>query len=278
MSKKREKKRVHVFFTRSGLTLILIIVAMLMASMNYSNNMAYSLCFLLISLLLVSFIYTGNNLRGLEISNVQHKTTFAGGHVIFSAEIKNISSRKRHALFLTVRQKKWTEFFGPFSLDPHSSRVMEISIPSPHRGKFILPRISFISIYPMGLLYAYTHRDVQKEYIIFPKPLGLRPWPPAITLISESMKGSHSGGGEDFSGHRPYRKGESQHHIDWKAYARGRPLSIKEFTGGGSIQQWFDWAVLAGMDTEERLSQLTRWVLDADGFGIESIPTLDLRT
>ncbi len=59
------------------------------------------------------------------------------------------------------------------------------------------------------------------------------------------------------------------HHIDWKAYARGRPLSVKEFTGGGTSQQWFAWEHLGNMDTERRLSQLTKWALEADQEGKE---------
>jgi hypothetical protein len=31
---------------------------------------------------------------------------------------------------------------------------------------------------------------------------------------------------------------------------------------------WLDWAQLPGLDTEARLSQLTRWVLEADRLGL----------
>ena len=57
--------------------------------------------------------------------------------------------------------------------------------------------------------------------------------------------------------------------MDWKAVARGRPLSIKEFTGGGAAQLWFGWSQLEGLETESRLSQLTRWVLEAEQEGGE---------
>jgi uncharacterized protein (DUF58 family) len=76
-------------------------------------------------------------------------------------------------------------------------------------------------------------------------------------------------GGDDFTGVRPYRLGEPMHHIDWKAVARGRPLSIKEFTGGGDARLIFGWEHLEGMGTESRLSQLCKWVLEADEQGTE---------
>ena len=59
------------------------------------------------------------------------------------------------------------------------------------------------------------------------------------------------------------------HLIDWKAVARGRPMGIKEFTGGGTEQLWFDWDQLTGLDLESRLSQLARWVLEAEQEGRE---------
>ena len=111
------------------------------------------------------------------------------------------------------------------------------------------------------------HITVNKTIIVYPKPDGAQPWPSAEIHANEANAGLDIKGGDDFVGVRPYRPGESQHHIDWKAVARGRPLSIKEFSGGGPTQLWFDWQHLEERETEARLSQLTRWVLEADKEG-----------
>ena len=47
----------------------------------------------------------------------------------------------------------------------------------------------------------------------------------------------------------------------WKAYARGAPLLVKEYTASGSAERLFEFAALAGLDTEQRLSQLARWIV-----------------
>jgi len=86
---------------------------------------------------------------------------------------------------------------------------------------------------------------------------------------AESEAYSQEAGGDDFSGYRNYRPGESLHHLDWKAYARGRSLLVKEFNGGGCGAVWLDWQELAGFDDEHRLSQLARWVLGADRLGCD---------
>ena len=72
-------------------------------------------------------------------------------------------------------------------------------------------------------------------------------------------------GDEDFAGLRPYRRGDPPRHIHWKTYAREQGLHVKLFTGTGVTTQYFDFDLLpAGMDVEDRLSQLCRWILDAD--------------
>jgi hypothetical protein len=38
----------------------------------------------------------------------------------------------------------------------------------------------------------------------------------------------------------------------------------KQFAGADTSSQWFDFAAIANNDVEERLSILTRWIIDAD--------------
>ena len=70
--------------------------------------------------------------------------------------------------------------------------------------------------------------------------------------------------GDDFAGVRAYVPGESLRHVDWKAFARGRPLSVKQFTGGGGYELWLDAAEMGRLPLEARLSQLALWVVNAE--------------
>jgi uncharacterized protein (DUF58 family) len=49
--------------------------------------------------------------------------------------------------------------------------------------------------------------------------------------------------------------------------ARGQGWYTKEFGGGAPTTLWLDWDTLEGLDTEERLSVLARWVIDAQRGG-----------
>jgi uncharacterized protein (DUF58 family) len=63
---------------------------------------------------------------------------------------------------------------------------------------------------------------------------------------------------------RDYVPGESQRHIDWKAVARGQPLMTKQFTAEADGAVHLDFSAIAFAGTEERLSQLALWVIEAE--------------
>ena len=52
--------------------------------------------------------------------------------------------------------------------------------------------------------------------------------------------------------------------MSWKASARNDSLFTKEFTGGRPELHWIDWFTIDAAGTEERLSIMTRLVLDAE--------------
>jgi uncharacterized protein (DUF58 family) len=264
--------------TRSGFILLLVLLAMLVASTNYGNNMAYILTFLILSLLLVTLLQTRNNLKGLEIKNVLPQPAFAGSSVRFTLEVHNRLSGKRFGIYLASPEAvSPDDLFGPFSVEPFSSATAEISLPAPKRGRFDLAHLNILTIYPLGIFQVWSKLDVGKSYLVYPKPGGHLPWPEPEIFSEGNGESSETKGGDDFVGTRPYRPGESMHHIDWKAVARGRSLNIKEFSGGGSAQLWFDWSNIGGFGSESRLSQLTRWVLEADkqntDFGLKLLDT-----
>ena len=57
-------------------------------------------------------------------------------------------------------------------------------------------------------------------------------------------------------------------HIAWKAAAREQGLLTKQFSGRASAELWLTLDLVpAGLDLEEKLSRLARWVLDAHANG-----------
>ena len=57
-------------------------------------------------------------------------------------------------------------------------------------------------------------------------------------------------------------------HIHWKTAAKDQGLYTKQFGGDRSDEMWLDWRRLQHLEKEDRISQLTRWVIDAEQAGM----------
>ena len=55
--------------------------------------------------------------------------------------------------------------------------------------------------------------------------------------------------------------------IYWKAMAKEQGLYTKVYSGAQTSIVWLEWSRTPGGSVEERLSQLCRWVLDAEQSG-----------
>jgi uncharacterized protein (DUF58 family) len=71
-------------------------------------------------------------------------------------------------------------------------------------------------------------------------------------------------GEEEFAGLRAYAPGVPLKHMAWKVLARGGEPAVRVYSDLGAQPEWLDWSALAGLDTETRLSQLCRWVLQCE--------------
>jgi uncharacterized protein (DUF58 family) len=85
--------------------------------------------------------------------------------------------------------------------------------------------------------------------------------------VAGGVTGRSGAGDDDFAGLRPAAPGDPPQRIAWKAYARNDLLLLKEFASGTEQPSTFDWDMLPGLDTEERLAELARWCIDADHAG-----------
>jgi uncharacterized protein (DUF58 family) len=104
------------------------------------------------------------------------------------------------------------------------------------------------------------------EMLVYPEPRGSLPLP----TTSGQKPGAHARGAagmDEWQGLRPFREGDSPRQVDWKAYAREAPLLVKEYSPAGSDLCLFDFARVPIADLEARLSQLARWVVDAEAHG-----------
>ncbi len=271
--------RVYIFPTRHGWMFGTMLTVMLFGSTNYNNSVAFMLTFLLGGIGLACIMHTYRNLAGLVFVGGRATQVFAGEVVEFLLKLDN----RGHPARFAVAFSPWPKLSGRArrryaksnppevvsDVQADAMQTLRLALPAPRRGLQALGRFRLETYFPLGLLRAWAYIDTDITAIVYPHPQGNAPLPynPDETRY---QIGGQQNGVDDFVGFRRYRSGDSPRSIAWKAAARGLGLLTKRFTGSGSSAVWLQWSDSASAGgTETRVSQLTRWVLQADSDGLQ---------
>jgi len=241
-----------------------VLGCMWMAAVNYSNNLVYAVLYLIAALSFVSVFHTWRNIASLEVEHVRVKRAFAGEEIEVDIHLRNRGRRPSYNLsFLRIEQGKRSVMRTRKGnlVNGGDTQVIEAFLPPAKRGRYQIEFLIVRSAYPLGLFWASLRVPVESVYYVYPEPRGHAELPDMLATGTEGPPGSS---GDDFAGVRAYSPGESLRHVDWKAFARGRPLMVKQFSGGQGRELWLEARVLAAMGLEDRLSQLTLWALEAE--------------
>ncbi|MGH8630372.1 MAG: DUF58 domain-containing protein [Burkholderiales bacterium] len=263
-----KRQRVYIFPTRQGFLFSLLLVIMLLGAVNYTNSMAYLLTFLLGSVFMVCMLHTYRNLRGLIIKVTDAEPVFAGEVAAFPLLFDNRPGYERTAVQARVRRAR-RDTANAIDVDLAAGELHRTLAKAEvgRRGIFTLDRLMFETRFPLGLFRSWAYLDKAPRCVVYPRPEGPLPLPATEEFEAENQTGRRPGT-DDFTGFRAYRAGDSMRSIDWKAFARERGLFAKRFTGAGARRLALRWdATPARAGTEARLSQLCRWVLDAERQG-----------
>ena len=251
--------RVYILPTGVGLIFALMTFAMLLGSMNYNNNLSFVLTFILASIGLVSMHQCQRNIVGLELRFAGVEPVFAGQSALFRIAISNHSRNPRFGMMV------YTDAESSETLDllPGESKLFSVAVTTDKRGWIRLQRFGIRTLFPFELFrsWAWLHMDLKG--LVYPPAANSAPAPPA-TQSAHGHRQHDARGEEDFAGLRDYHVGDSPRHIAWKAYARSGQLLAKQFAGADTSSQWFEFDRVPATGTEERLSILTRWIIDTD--------------
>lgn len=243
--------------------LLFVLGAMWYAASSQNSAAIYLLLFMLASVFLVSIPHTLTNLAGVTLKVESAKPTFAGDEVCLPVELVNSSRATRYGLEVVFRDAhKTRERVDCISRE--SAARLTLRFPAHHRGEHKIDRLDLTSCYPLGFARASKKVASNQTYLVYPKPAGNSRLPTNDSRFGDGWAEQVIAPGDDFAGVRDYIPGESQRHIDWKAVARGRPLMTKEFAAETKGAVRLDFSKLRFADVEEKLSQLTLWVIEAE--------------
>jgi uncharacterized protein (DUF58 family) len=255
-------RRIYILPTSVGIGFGLMLLVMLVAGVNYGNSVALFLTFLLTGFGLVTMHQCHRNVVRTSLTSAAALPTFAGTPGTLRVTLQNDAGFIRYGIEIEPTDNL------PRRGDVRARDQAQIDAPidAPARGIVNIDRLKVSSTFPFGLFRAWSWVHTRIEMIVYPRPQGSLPMP----VDSGFKSGTRSrglAGSDEFLYLRPFRDGDSPRQVAWKAYARGAPLLVKEYSAMGAELRMFDLAKLDHLGIEARLSQMARWVVDAETRG-----------
>lgn len=255
--------RCYILPTRPGYIFSFMLLAMLMGAMNYSNSLAFALTFLLGGMALVAMHHTNSNLLGIQVHVQRVAPVFSGEPIWVPIRYFNPSQRTRHALLCGLKRAELSPDSAA-DCPANDSGDSGFELAAKTRGVYRLPRFCIATEFPLGLFNAWSWITLSTQLIVYPQPSQTtRPIPPVAG--SQGKRAGSQDGSDDFSHLRDYREGDGLKLIHWKRFGHTGQLAVKAFSEPMEESLWLDWSTLEDIrETEARLAQLCRWVLDCE--------------
>ncbi len=256
------QRRIYIIPTRQGFAFAFVLVLMLLGDINYNLSLGYVLTFLLGTMASMSMLHAFRNMAALQVRAGHVNPVFTKESALFIFHFHNTSHLDRYQITLHDMQGH----SAIFDIAGHSHDEVVLRIPATQRGWLKLGRVALFTRFPLGLFHAWSYLHFDARCLVYPQPAASTPLP-AASADNGSGKLIASGD-EDFAGLRNYVVGDALPRIAWKTLAREQGLHVKQFNAPQGRELWLDWALLPAIADEQKLSLLTRWVLDAEVQGL----------
>lgn len=234
------QKDVLVFVYRPGYIYVALILITFIAGVNYANNLILAFCFLISALLCISFYLAYRQLKGLEITLDYDEVGQLGQHVELIVTLSQTQPRPRYLKVSVGRDQQYVHF------KEHSQQI-HFHFQPEQRGAFFYPDLTLMSIYPLGLVRAWTHLYLKQQLITWVAP--------KAELAMHDQHSMQVQGADEFYALKNYQVGDRLNQVAWKQLARGQGMYIKQFTPHSEPKQMLiDYAAMPALEHEQKLA------------------------
>ncbi len=255
-------RRIYILPTRSGLLIGAMVIAMLLAGLNYNSNLGLAFGFLMASIAMTAMHHCHRNLLGLQVDVGRDADGMAGASAQLGFVLQNDSATARHDIEVRCGDGARTIT----AVAAGAARKVGVTLPTPARGVLELRQCELATCWPLGWFRAWTYVQAPIRVHVAPRPLGHAPAPAAAAPEGPNAL-SQRRGDDEFAGLAPYSPGIPLKHLAWKTLARGQAAAVRTYVDAAGSPLWLDYAALPGVEPEARLSQLCRWILDSEAAG-----------
>lgn len=242
--------------TKYFLFLIVVFFGLFLQAYMHNYNIVYIVLFFLFALSGSSCLIGRLNLVGLELVPFMREGYFANSASSVSFKLTNSAKRDTYALFIA------SSYIA--NIASNSEQVIKIENRFSKRGYNDFDAVEVVSFFPFGHIRFSKKITIQKQFLIYPELAG-------IDLHKAFAKElANFGVLDSFERLQHYTQGESLSKIHWASVAKGELLS-KKFSFENEDNRLHFYLTQAGKETEERLSQLALWVVQATTLGFDFV-------
>lgn len=247
-------RRLYVLPSKTGWFFFLIWFLMLMAGLNFNNNMSLMMVFMLFGLAQVALYKTFFNVNQLKLEEINAEPVFLGEAIELKIQISAPSER--------VQITATTGDRGDTRNVSTKSTLLCIPVASHTRGLQAVSRIKFFSRYPLGLFTVWLYCIPKAHTLVYPKPESPVPDFPnhggSEGEVNTTLKG------DELTTIKEYQQGDPVRDIAWKKSAQSHKTWLKEFNQTQGKHLIFDSEQINSNHLEFKLSRMTAWVLAAE--------------
>lgn len=281
-------RNVYIFFSREGALFALLLVITFIAGINYGNNLVLGLCFYLVSVWLISFHLTFAHISGLQVHLLEVTTAEVGAPIWVTIQLRNESRQPRRQLAFSFEQhvdpspkqrqdnrqddSKWGIDANQQVLITRlqDEQIIRLPIPTYSRGQLELPRLQIRTVYPLGIMRAWSYVYFARTAWVYPKPEAFEWQAQYLTANTDDLPtgGQYIQGQDDFERLDNYIEGESLARVSWAHVARGQGMFTKHFADPVGHEQSLDYADMPAAHHEQKLAQLAYGALTLGQLGV----------
>lgn len=270
-TKNLKQRDILIFIYQQGYLYLVLILITFIAGINYANNLILGFCFLISSILCLSFYLTFKQLHQLEVTIVMPEV----GRVDEALKVQvhfrqsRVTPRFIYLQDAEINSSSQIQNNAQSETKPllHQDHAIALVSPLQHielefiplkRGQWRLPNFRLFSTYPFGLVRAWTYFYCQQQVWVAPKPQRAEFEYDAAQSLGQP---DH----DEFRELRAYKFGDSLQKVSWKQAARGQGLYVKEFEDQKDMQTLhIDYQQMPSTEHEQKLSLMMGLVYECE--------------
>jgi uncharacterized protein (DUF58 family) len=233
--------------TSGGGVFVVIIIVVGFAAWNTANNLLFLVFSLLCSTLFVGWVAARTSLRDLTVSARFPDHIFAGEPAPVIVTVRNtkrlwpsfsilVEARGPRADVDLSTTRKWKRHhkrtLAYFSYVPHHAAAEQrVEQTFQQRGHAVIDGFELSTRFPFGFFRRRRRlRARNVDIVVYPKPEIISDELHLLPMYAGRVASLRRGAGHDLFSLRDYQPRDDLRHIDWKATARSRRLTVREFT------------------------------------------------